>query len=86
MPRGNIPRQPSKAGRQDKAKTTRVAAKPLKITPSKKSKLAPPKPKTAKSAATKPYNPLAPARVTEILKRLDERYPDATKVRLVNRP
>ena len=33
MPRGNIPRQPSKAGRHDKAKTSRVATKPLKITP-----------------------------------------------------
>jgi endonuclease-3 len=76
MPRGNIPRQPSKAGRQDKAKTTRVAAKPLKISAPKKSKLAPPKPKTAKSPATKSYNPLAPARVAEILHRLDDRYPD----------
>ena len=34
MPRGNIPRQPSKAGRHDKAKTShRAAAKPPKITP-----------------------------------------------------
>ena len=75
MPRGNIPRQPSKAGRHDKAKTTRAATKPLKISAPKKSKLAPPKPKTAKSPATKAYNPIAPARVTEILKHLDERYP-----------
>jgi endonuclease-3 len=76
MPRGNIPRQPSKAGRQDKAKTSRVAAKPLNITAPKKSKLAPPKPKTARSPAAKPYNPLAPARLAEILHRLDQRYPN----------
>jgi endonuclease-3 len=76
MPRGNIPRQPSKAGRQDKAKTSRVATKPLKISVPKKSKLAPPKPKTARSPAAKPYNPLAPARLAEILHRLDQRYPD----------
>ncbi len=30
MPRAPIPRQPSKAGRHDKAKTSRIAAKPLK--------------------------------------------------------
>ena len=78
MPRGHIPRQPSKAGRHDKARTTRVTAKPLKITPAKKSKLTLPKPTPAKSAASvmKAYNPLAPARVREILNRLDDRYPD----------
>jgi len=81
MPRGNIPRQPSKARRHDKARTARVAAKPLKITPPKKGKPAtvtPPKPNTAKpaAAATKAYNPLAPPRVNAILQRLDDRYPD----------
>ncbi len=82
MPRAPIPRQPSKAGRHDKAKTSRIAAKPLKITPPKRAmtqpaKLAPPKPKATKSAAaaSKSYNPTAPARVAEILKRVDERYP-----------
>jgi len=81
MPRGNIPRQPSKAGRHDKAKTSRVAAKPLKITPTKRvksklAKIAQLKPTTAKSPATKAYNPIAPAPVSEILKRLDQRYPN----------
>ncbi|HZM10211.1 MAG TPA: endonuclease III [Candidatus Limnocylindrales bacterium] len=83
MPRGTIPRQPSKAGRHDKAKTSRIAAKPLKITPPKNAKpqpanLAPPKPPAAKSAASAPkaYNPIAPSRVREILRRLDARYPD----------
>jgi endonuclease-3 len=84
MPRGNIPRQPSKAGRHDKAKASRVATQPPKITPPKKTalprkpqprKIAPPKSTAAKSAAST-YNPIAPARVAEILRRLDARYPD----------
>ena len=87
MPRGTIPRQPSKAGRHDKAKTSRVATKPLKITSPKKAasppkaqrpRITPPKPATTKSSGSpkKAYDPTAPARVAEILKRLDERYPN----------
>jgi endonuclease-3 len=68
MPRGNIPRQPSKAGRQDKAKTARIASKPLKTTPAKA--LGPKAPK-AKGA----YKPLAPDRVAAILRHLDQLYP-----------
>jgi endonuclease-3 len=86
MPRAPIPRQPSKAGRHDKAKVSRVATKPLKITPARKATLAPNSQRAkiapTHSASTKPagsttksYNPIAPARVAEILKRLDERYP-----------
>jgi len=71
MPRGTIPRQPSKAGRHDKAKTSRAATKPLKITPANMT----PKPASSKTSASKAYNPIAPARVAEILKRLGERYP-----------
>jgi endonuclease-3 len=74
MPRGNLPRQPSKAGRHDKAKTSRGATKPLKITPARKT--APPKPRNEKSHAAKSYDPTAPVRITEILKRLDARYPN----------
>jgi endonuclease-3 len=103
MPRGNIPRQPSKAGRQDRV--TRPAAKlgtvkPLQATKPARKGGAPSKPavglggrnksETAKirskstqgntpgGAAPKGYNPIAPARVNEILKRLDERYPGVT--------
>lgn len=71
MSRGTIPRQPSKTGRQDKAKTLRAAIKPLKTTPSKK----PPKPTRKSSAPPKGYNPIAPERVNAILQRLDQRYP-----------
>jgi endonuclease-3 len=71
MPRGNIPRQPSKAGRQDKAKTARTFVNPIKTSPAR------PLPKPAKSAASKkPYNPLAPARIAAILRDLDARYPN----------
>ncbi len=93
MPRGNIPRQPSKAGRQDRVqkpvsqksvRTTVAPAKPgLGLGGRKKSSSgAPLKPSVGLSgkgkAAPKGYNPIAPARVNEILKRLDERYPDVT--------
>jgi len=68
MPRGTIPRQPSKTGRHDKATTSRVASKPLKATPAKARAPKPPK-------ATA-YNPLAPGRINAILQRLDARYPN----------
>jgi endonuclease III len=76
MPRAPIPRQPSKTGRHDKARTSRVAAKPLKITSSKTAPTTAKRPALKPPPKSKPYNPLAPARVTEILKRLDKRYPD----------
>lgn len=75
MPRGKIPRQPSKAGRQDKAKTSRIEAKPLKNTPAKRRPTAAKKPVLKPPAKTKGYNPLAPDRITAILQRLDQRYP-----------
>ncbi len=83
MPRGATTRHPSKTGRHDKAKTSQGA--PFYRRPSAvgrdTSAAKQPKATTAKSHApktskAKPYNPLAPARVAEILKRLDQRYPD----------
>ena len=59
MPRGTIPRQPSKAGRQDKAKTSRVATKPPKITPARKPPAAAKK-TAANPPRTKAYNPSPP--------------------------
>src|SRR5271165_5893802 len=91
MPRGVTPRQPSRSGRQDKvAKTpTRARTRLAKgfSVPRKSAKVAPPvagrkaaAKKTAGKAVAAPkgYNPLAPQRVNEILRRLDERYPAAT--------
>jgi endonuclease-3 len=73
MPRGTVPRQPSKSGRHTAAKLSRGGAKMPKASaaPSLKKQAAP----GMKTAATKAYNPVAPERVAEILKRLDARYP-----------
>src|ERR1035438_917410 len=91
MPRGVTPRQPSRSGRQDKVsgkplrakvKTNRVATvrKRLAGLGTFPARIAAPKHPAAKTKATtvKGYNPLAPERVTEILRRLDQRYPNAT--------
>ncbi len=90
MPRGAMPRRPSRTGRQDKVASAPLRAKVKRSAPirqkggkpaapistglvARKSRVA-----RSKAATIKGYNPLAPARVNEILKRLDERYPTAT--------
>src|SRR5271165_4838963 len=87
MPRGITPRQPSRSGRQDKvSKATpraRVRSSEGFSVSRKSAKVAGRKSVTKKTepkavAAPKGYNPLAPERVSEILKRLDERYSAAT--------
>jgi endonuclease-3 len=82
MPRGIVPRQPSRSGRQDKvAKGALAGAKP-RVNAGRAAR--PAATKTAKPAPAKPtgapkgYNPVAPQRVGEILKRLDDRYPGVT--------
>ena len=81
MPRGQIPRQPSKAGRHEKpGRATHLTTKVKASTPAKLAKA--PKPKAAKKTGDgghtpTGYNPIAPQRVQEILKRLNERYPNA---------
>ena len=97
MPRGVVPRQPARTGRQDKVRvgTGGLASLPraesrgpgrgkasaatwnargyagAKGTPAHRSQPGPVK-------APKGYNPVAPERVAEILKRLDQLYPDVT--------
>src|SRR5271166_1068446 len=92
MPRGVTPRQPSRSGRHDKvsSRPKRAKVKVREVAPVLKrvarvaapiaaKRAAPTKAPAKTTAATlKGYNPLAPARVNEILKRLDERYPLAT--------
>jgi endonuclease III len=93
MPRGQTPRQPARTGHQDRAARTLLPAKTAKqkltsnSSTSKKARGAtsafarPASNKSApKSSAKKQsgYNPLAPDRITEILKRLDQLYPDVT--------
>jgi len=92
MPRGLTPRQPSRSGRQDKVSNSplRAKVKAVRVAPVRKrvakvaapiaARIAAPKKPAAKTKATtvKGYNPLAPERVNEILRRLDQRYPSAT--------
>jgi len=88
MPRGVVPRQPARTGRQDKVSVARtlMSAKPGQRQ-SSRVKAAPAKSKSptravkAASQTAKPakgYNPIAPERITEILKRLNDLYPDVT--------
>ncbi len=85
MPRGNVPRQPSRSGRHEgvrhqkslvpKTSTPRVSSKSAKAATAK-----PSAPKSAlpgkKSAAG--YNPLAPERVRQIIAGLNQLYPNVT--------
>jgi endonuclease III len=81
MPRGVMPRQPAKTGRQDRPKSVRVSSSGSKATRVPESR-----PKSAigdrlkpqKSPQAKGYDPLAPERVHEILQRLNQLYPDVT--------
>lgn len=83
MPRGVTPRQPSRSGRQDRIE--RGVPKPLqsrngsRVNRSPAQKSSPP----ARAGAPKKksaggYDPLAPERIAEILKRLDQLYPEVT--------
>ena len=72
MPRGMVPRRPTKTGRQEKART--AMPRPTAVKAAKAAR----KPAAAKGSRAAGYDPLAPARITEILKRLDELYPEAT--------
>jgi endonuclease-3 len=74
MTRGIVPRQPSRTGRHEGAR--RVTAAPLKKTPVLKTKPASAPKRTAKRASA--YEPLAPARVRQIIAGLDRLYPNAT--------
>jgi endonuclease III len=84
MARGVTPRQPARTGRQDKVRVgTGALARPDRAAVSKsaskvrkQSKKAAPSVKS--SAKVKGYNPVASERVAEILKRLDQLYPDVT--------
>jgi len=83
MPRGIIPRQPAKTGRQDRAARARGTSPLQKQSTSRPGRVAPPVRSAgkAKVAGGKPparYDPLAPARVGELLKRVDATYPGVT--------
>ena len=82
MVRGVVPRQPAKTGRHEGARTVsreqqaRGSSRQLKhasdFRPSKGPR------QKSKVFSKKPYNPLAPERIQQILKRFDQQYPDVT--------
>jgi endonuclease III len=90
MPRGNVPRQPSRSGRQDGARRTKGAPSKTERTPPKnpsarhRAVAALPKAKkSAQAPAVKKksaagYDPLAPERVRGIVAGLDRMYPGVT--------
>jgi endonuclease III len=83
MVRGVSPRQPAKSGRHEGARavsrgqhsrgTSRQPKRPLASAPKSSQG-----PGQNSKAGKKAYNPLAPGRINEILKRLDQQYPDVT--------
>jgi endonuclease-3 len=88
MPRGVIPRQPAPTGRQDRIARASLRQAQDRLSPEK---AAPKQPRRGKDnrvggearagapkGRKKTYNPLAPERISEILKRLDQFYPDVT--------
>ena len=92
MPRGVMPRRPARTGRQDRvrlgahasgSKNARAGTDALTRPSQGKASAAAPKVRqkaAAKfsAAKVKGYDPVAPERVAEILKRLDQLYPDVT--------
>ena len=93
MPRGVVPRQPARTGRQDKVRVARtlMSAKSNrkqsavsqdtrgpKAAADRKASPSPAKAQKKAANSTKGYNPVAPERVEEILKRLNDLYPDVT--------
>jgi endonuclease-3 len=84
MPRVIIPRQPTRTGRQEGARivrTTALAKSATKKAGKNKARVSKQPNKNApnrKPASKNSYNPLAPERITEILKRLDQLYPEVT--------
>ena len=92
MARGVMPRQPARTGRQDRVKIARVgtgarSAGQARSASSQQTLARPGRGKTSSGglkvrkkalSAKRGYDPIAPERVAEILKRLDQLYPDAT--------
>lgn len=83
MPRGSAPRQPARTGRQEGVPHTlpSTSLRPKsRASSDRRTRAATKERKTtaAVSKAAKGSSPLAPDRIAEILKRLDELYPDVT--------
>ena len=82
MPRGNMPRQPSRSGRQDAVRSAKPVAAKKANTPARKPAKAAPVPKSVRSASSPKkksgYDPISPDRVRAIIAGLDQMYPGVT--------
>jgi endonuclease III len=81
MVRGVVPRQPAKTGRHEGTRIERSQQKTAGLRPVRPGQRPGPtraKKKSPSKRSAKGYDPLAPARITEILARLDQLYPDVT--------
>jgi endonuclease-3 len=76
MVRGIVARQPARTGRHEGARVS--SKKPVAAGPGKGPDAARAKGKAPRDRSLKGYDPLAPVRVAEILKRLDQLYPEVT--------
>lgn len=78
MARGITPRQPAKTGRHEGTRRVRRQAISKTVSKGRGGQPRAAVPTRALKTSYKGYNPVAPARVTEILARLDKTYPDVT--------
>ena len=79
MPRGNVPRQPSRSGRQEgtpRLKISKGAALSKRQAPLEKAK--PPQVAAKKIKVSAAYEPLSPDRIRKIIAGLDQMYPGVT--------
>ena len=77
MPRGNMPRQPSRSGRHEgvRREQPRPTKSPARVARNRSQVPARP---AARGKSAPGYNPIAPERVRQILQGLDQMYPDVT--------
>lgn len=85
MARGVVPRQPARTGRQDKVRAARALSpaksghkQTVRTAQAPANSKVPASRRNAASKRAKGYNPIAPERVAEILKRLNDLYPEVT--------
>jgi endonuclease-3 len=81
MVRGVVPRQPAKTRRHEGVRIERSPQKTAGLRPGRPGQRPGPtraKKKNSTERSAKRYDPLAPERIAEILKRIDQLYPDAT--------
>jgi endonuclease III len=78
MPRGVVPRQPAKTGRQGRTGVIPRVSKPAASKAPVAAGLRPARAERSSASRKVKYNPLAPDRIAEILERLNQLYPDVT--------